>query len=61
MGFPATCGGSHDRVAAIALSEGERCSKFHSTQSEWNELWSPAATWSCASEPSPEPEAHHPS
>ena len=26
----ATCGGSHDRIAAVTLSEGERCSKFHS-------------------------------
>jgi hypothetical protein len=60
MGFPATCGGSHGCVAAIALSEGERCSKVHSTESEWTKLWSPAATRSCTSELPPEPEVLRP-
>ena len=31
IGFSATCAGSHERVAVFALSEGERCPKFHST------------------------------
>ncbi len=56
----ATCGGSHGRVAAVASSEGERCSKVHSTPSEWTELWSPAATRLCTCDPPPEPEACHP-
>lgn len=44
----------HDRIAQVALSKNERCSTFHSMQSERNELWSPAEMRSCMSDPPPE-------
>ncbi|WHZ24791.1 MAG: hypothetical protein OJF47_003903 [Nitrospira sp.] len=39
----ATCGGSHGRVAAVALSEGDRSPKVHSTQSEWKRVMEPSS------------------
>jgi hypothetical protein len=43
MDLPATCDDSHDRVAAIGLSEGERCPKFHSTQSGMERVVEPSS------------------
>src|SRR5262249_8205575 len=55
IGLPATCDGSHGRVAVVAEGEGEHCSKFHSTLSGMERVAEPSSYAPMRFEPSPEP------